>query len=249
MSGPGTATTAEERGTGPGARGTEGRGLSVPVEASAAAAANALATFVKLLGDGPRDAASAPLTLTLPAVLAAGISEQLDAALGDGAERGLLFGYTSPRLTLVTAYVTGTEDAIDYAPARRQWPGVRFVGTFHVHITAVGVGEDGRLTGGTGGGHSGADLAAFYRRAERASMVGSEAMDGRRWLYLILKQQGFSIPGTPHKVAELYHARVMARLARGAQPHEASLAELTSLARAGAFVLYTGVDGRTLSRV
>jgi hypothetical protein len=174
------------------------------------------------------------------------VFEQLAASQSDYREKGLLFGYTSPKTTYGSIFVGGNEDQIDYANAREMWRDLRVVGVFHTHPLSSGVGRKGAGTGVTGGGHSGRDITNFFRRGERASAVASYRFDGKRFIYLLLKPKIFTIPGTPQRVDDMYQVKVIAKLDKGIDPHTASREELTNLAREGAFVLYIGVDGPIL---
>ncbi|MGH8655926.1 MAG: hypothetical protein ACREYE_28780 [Gammaproteobacteria bacterium] len=174
--------------------------------------------------------------------------EQLDASQDDNKERGLLFGYTAPRMTYGSILIEGNEDQINYSKARDLWQSLRVVGIFHTHPLSIGVGKKGSLTGVTGGGHSGNDLANFFRRSERASAVASYRVDGKRVIYLLLKPQNFTIPGTPQRVGEMYTEKVVAKLDKGINPHDASRQELTNLAREGAFILYIGIESPDLRK-
>lgn len=248
MSGPGTATTAADRGTED--PGTKDRGLEeprTPLETPIQSPkTDALREFMRLLEDGPKDPGSAPPVLTLPPPLLRDMFEQLDASQSDNVEHGLLFGYTAPKTTYVSIFLVGKEDKIDYSRARKTWPGIKVVGTFHAHPIAIGDDQRGASTGVTGGGHSGQDIANFFLRKERASVVASYKHDGKRVVYFLLRPQNFTIPGLPERVGQMYADRVIPKLDKGADPHDASRKELTNLARGGSFVLYIGVDSQTL---
>jgi len=182
----------------------------------------------------------------LPRPLLRDMFEQLDASQSNNEEQGLLFGYTAPKTTYGSIFVTGKEDQIDYSTAWRIWPSLRVVGTFHTHPLSIGVDARGASTGVTGGGHSGSDIANFFRRGERASAVASYRRDGKRVIYFLLKPQNFTIPGTPQRVGQTYADRVITKLNKGVDPHDAAREELTNLAHGGSFVLYIGIDSQTL---
>lgn len=63
-------------------------------------------------------------------------------------------------------------------------------------------------------------------------------------IYFLLRPQESRLPGGPVKVGKDYEQRVMVRVARGADPIDASDDELKGLARGGAFVFYSAVDAK-----
>ena len=260
MSDPNTATTAADRGIVD--RGTMDRGTEEPRTPMSTAGADeapvpngqvpqtlkadTVQEFMRLLEDGPKDLGSAPPILTLPRPLLRDMFEQLDISQSTNEEQGLLFGYMAPKITYGSIFVTGKEDQIDYSKARKTWRSIKVIGTFHTHPLSIGIDAGGASTGVTGGGHSGNDITNFFRKSERASVVASYRRDGRRVIYFLLKPQNFTIPGTPQRVGQAYADRVITKMDKGADAHDASRQELTDLAHAGAFVFYFGVDSQTL---
>lgn len=252
MSAPGTSTTTAERGTED--PGTKDRGITAPrtetssVSKTRAPHADALRQFVQLLEKGPESVGSAPPRLSLPAPLYRDMLERLGAMEDDDKEHGLVFGYLPPGYTYGSVYVEGSEDQIDYTLARASWPGLRILGLFHTHPPSYGIGDQGS-TGVRGGGHSGNDLANFFRRSERASVVGTyfQRDDYRvRVLYFLLKPQTFTIPGSPQRVGDLYQHRWRARVEAGTDINVASREELSRLASEGAFACYWAENSSVL---
>jgi hypothetical protein len=208
-----------------------------------------LEAFIRLTRDGPVDCRAAPNALTLPSTLAAGVRRLGDDALNSGNEHGGTFGFFAdgpPRLGIL--YGEGGPGEFNYSTLP-PWPGLKPLGTFHTHLYQLGLGA-GVLqpVGGAGGGLSGADLANFFRRDGRVSIVLAQRAS-RGWrMFLLLRPQAFNLPGTPKAVGEAYQARVLRLVERGIGWIEASDQELRALAASDAFAYYASDGGPILGR-
>jgi len=225
--------------------GTGGTGntLGTPQDRATTSERSALEEFIRLLKEGPPNGVAAPNVITLPPTLFAGIQRAGEGAYSTGNEHGGIFGYVSespPKLGIL--YGEGSAAEFNFAVIP-PWPALKPLGRFHTHLRVVG--DRG---GWAGGGFSGTDLANFYYRDERVSMVFALAQFGKWKTYFLLKPQEYSIPGSPTTVGKQYEARVLRSVERGDDPINASEKELVDLARRGAFVYYSSEGSPTLTR-
>lgn len=206
--------------------------------------------FLRTLEEGFEYISSAPSKLILPLPLFRDILEQFSAAAENNREQGLVFGYISPAGMYGSIFVDGRRENIDFSNAinqARRWSGFRILGFSHTHVPIYGINSKNKaITFIQGGGHSGQDIANFFRRNERVSIVVSSNIKIQRIVYFLFKPRNFTIPGTPGKTGQLYNERIQTKLDSGVDPVNASIEELTHLSRRGAFVFYFGTESRFL---
>jgi hypothetical protein len=195
--------------------------------------------LVALGAHGPVSAPDAPHSLRLPAPLFDALLAQLEAAKADGLEHGGVFGATTEPGYLAVVRVDGDSNGIDYSTAQRDWAGLLPVGTFHAHVNSgQGAGPDG----GTwiAGGHSDQDILELILGDHHASAVIAEQNDGAMRIFALLKPQTLTLIEDPEDFVADYRQRVLALVAGGADPLDASERELQRLSGSGILVLYTG---------
>jgi hypothetical protein len=177
------------------------------------------------------------------------MAQALDASLDDGLEHGGLFGRTRLQpLALTVVPVTGQVHRIDYSEAIRANPALRLAGTFHTHLWEVILDDDPSRPSWAGGAHSDTDLLRLLGGQAHMSAVVAQTRSGGRKIFLALKPRRTEIgQGAALIALSYYRQRVIAAVAKGADPVDASERELARLGRGGELVFYSGLDSPVLS--
>jgi hypothetical protein len=220
-----------------------GNALVGPEERGLSLEGVALGQFIELLKTGPRNERLAPGTITLPDSLCAALRGAATATYNDGLEHGGVFGYFAGEpVKFGILYAAGQETQIAY-PSANTWPALRFLGRFHTHLYVLALQRGVMQVGGwAGGGPSGADLTNFLANEGNASIVFAQTKWSAWKIYFLLRPQESHLRGGPVTIGKNYEQRVVAAVAKGADPIDASDDALKDLARSGAFVFYSAVD-------
>jgi hypothetical protein len=206
-----------------------------------------VAEFLELGLVGPASGPEAPAALRLPDPLFNGMLLQLEASLADGREHGGVFGATGgPRRYFSLVYAEGEVHQIDYSQARSSWPALKEAGTFHTHLWEL-IDVGAQQLRWAGGGHSDGDLFNLIVGEPHMSAVVAQTRQGGRRIFLLLRPVTFVLRGGPSAFVAEYRRRVLALVAEGVDPVEASERELTRISHGGVVVLYSG-EGPELAR-
>lgn len=203
--------------------------------------------FLELGLGGPPAATEAPAVIRLPDLVFSAMQRSLDAALADGREHGAIFGATGGARRYVSlVYADGDVHQIDYSAARAAWPALKEAGTYHTHLwELIDVGTSELRW--AGGGHSDQDLRNLIVAERHMSAVIAQTRSGGSRIFLLVRPVTFTLLGGTAKLAADYRKRVLALVANGVDPVEASEQELVRVSRTGVVVLYTG-EGPLLER-